>query len=151
MRTAAADLVTILHDEGVSHLFVNPGMHTAPLREALADADAVGIPHPQPILCVHEHVALSAAHGHHLAGGGPQAVMVHLDGGRLKLGGAAENAQRDRVPVIVFCGDGAEWRSTYEKLPDAPPAIASEPGLLGVTGKWAADLSRAANPALLLR
>src|SRR5258708_18402089 len=108
MRTATADLVAILYDEGVTHVFVNPGMHTAPLREALADADAAGVPHPQPVLCVHEHIALCAAHGHHLAGGGPQAVMVHVASGRLNLGGAPLNAQRDHVPVPLFCGGAAE-------------------------------------------
>ena len=66
MRTAAAELVAVMYDEGVSHLFVNPGMHTAPLRQALAEAGAAGLPHPTPVLCVHEHVALCAAHGHHL-------------------------------------------------------------------------------------
>src|SRR5215831_850354 len=79
MRTAAAELVTMLQDEGISHLFVNPGMHAAPLREALTEAEAAGLPHPQPVLCVHEHVALSAAHGHFLVSGGPQAVMVHVE------------------------------------------------------------------------
>src|SRR5437588_3041762 len=105
-RTAAAELVTILFDEGISHLFLNPGMNTAALREALADAPAVGV--PQPVLCVHEHVALSAAHGHHLASGLPQAVMVHVEAGTLSLGSAAENARRDLVPVAVLTGESAE-------------------------------------------
>ncbi|HSR22752.1 MAG TPA: thiamine pyrophosphate-binding protein, partial [Candidatus Eisenbacteria bacterium] len=108
MRTAAAELVAILYDEGVGHLFVNPGMHTAPLRQALAEATAAGTPHPEPVLCVHEQVALAAAHGHHLAGGTPQAVMVHVESGRLSAGGAVQNAQRDQVPVTIFCGGGAE-------------------------------------------
>src|SRR5215467_8998306 len=119
MRSATADLVAILYDEGVSHLFVNPGMQTAPLRDALAEAEAAGVPHPQPINCVHEHVALCAAHGHHLAGGGSQAVMVHVESGRLNLGAAAGNAQRDRVPITLFCGGGAECRQLLEAGIDA--------------------------------
>src|SRR5437660_3830658 len=99
--TAAAELVTILFDEGISHLFLNPGMNSAPLREALADAQAAGVSQPRSVLCVHEHIALSAAHGHHLASGLPQAVMLRVEAGSLDLGGAAENAQRDQVPVAI--------------------------------------------------
>jgi len=149
VRTAVADLLAILYDEGVSHLFVNPGMHTAPLREALADAEAAGVPHPQPILCVHEHVALCAAHGHYLAGGGTQAVMVHVENGTLNLGGAAGNAQRDRVPVTLFCGGGAECRQLLEALSAA--ASEPEPGLLSGVSKWAVDLSRGGELGALTR
>jgi acetolactate synthase I/II/III large subunit len=149
MRTAAAELVAILYDEGVSHLFVNPGMHTAPLRQALAEADASSLPHPQPVLCVHEHVAVSAAHGHHLAGGGPQAVMLHVESGRLNPGGAVQNAQRDQVPVAIFCGGGAECRSLLTDQPDQNgPA---ESSLLGAASKWAVDLSRGGDLSTLIR
>jgi acetolactate synthase-1/2/3 large subunit len=148
MRSATADLVAILYDEGVSHLFVNPGMHTAPLREALAEAEAAGVPHPQPVLCVHEHVALCAAHGHHLAGGGPQAVMVHVESGHLNLAVAAGNAQRDRVPVTLFCAGGAECRQLLEAVtdPDDP-----QPALLSGASKWAVDLSRGGDLSALTR
>jgi len=35
---AAAELIAILADEGVRHLFINPGTDTAPVQEALAAA-----------------------------------------------------------------------------------------------------------------
>src|SRR2546421_5272656 len=99
---AAADLVALLADEGVSHLFINPGTDTAPVQEALAAAREAGRPLPEAVLCLHEQVALSAAIGHHMAGGRPQAVMVHVDAGTLNLGGAVHNAQRNHVPVVVL-------------------------------------------------
>src|SRR5262252_4823970 len=134
MRTAAAELVTMLQDEGVGHLFVNHGMNTAPLRAALADAEAGGLSHPQPVLCVHEHVALSAAHGHHLVTDAPQAVMVHVENGHLKLEAVAEHAQRSRIPVTVFYGNGGGgWTGTLPELPPTPPQLASEPGMLAST------------------
>src|SRR5215831_18524584 len=147
MRSATADLVAVLYDEGVSHLFLNPGMHTAPLREALAEAEAAGVPHPQPVLCVHEHVALCAAHGHHLAGGGPQAVMVHVESGHLNLGAAAGNAQRDRVPIALFCAGGPECRQLLEADTDGTP----QPALLSGASKWAVDLSRGGDLSALTR
>jgi len=141
----------MLQDEGVGHLFVNHGMNTAPLRAALADADAAGLPHPQPVLCVHEHVALSAAHGHHLVSDAPQAIMVHVDDGQLKLESVAEHAQRSRVPITVFYGSGGCWNDAMPQAPTLPPQVKSEPGLLATTSKWAADLTCADEPGALLR
>lgn len=110
---AAANMVALLADEGVSHLFINPGTDSAPLQEALAAARAAGTPTPQPVLCVHESVALAAAIGHHMISGRPQAVMVHVDAGTLNLGCQIHNAQRNRTPVVVFAG-----RAPYSAAPD---------------------------------
>jgi acetolactate synthase I/II/III large subunit len=151
LRTVAAELVNVLQDEGISHLFINPGMNTTPLREAFSNADVLGLPHPQPILCMHENVALSAAHGHHLVSGSRQAVMVHVEKGDLRLGGAAENAHRNRIPVTVFCGDGGEWANATTERPAPPESVVAEPGMLSSIGRWAADLSRAEDPGMLIR
>jgi acetolactate synthase-1/2/3 large subunit len=150
MRTAAAELVTILQDEGIAHLFINPGMNTAPLRVALAEADMTGVTHPQPVLCVHEHVALSAAHGHHLVSDSPQAVMVHLENGRLRLDGVAENAHHNRVPMTVFCGEDG-WDGAPAEAREAAAHLMDGPALMGTTCKWSADLARATDPATLVR
>jgi len=104
MTEAAAELVEILADEGVGHLFMNPGTDTAPIQEALAAARSAGTPHPDTILCIHEHVALSAAIGHHLLSGRPQGVLVHVDAGTLNVGGALHNAQRNGTPVVIMAG-----------------------------------------------
>jgi acetolactate synthase-1/2/3 large subunit len=112
---AAAELTATLADEGVRHLFINPGTDTAPVQEALAAARAGGGPHPRAVLCTHEFVALSAAMGHYFASGTPQAVMVHVDAGTLNLGGALHNAQRNRVPAVIFAG-----RTPYATSPDIP-------------------------------
>jgi acetolactate synthase I/II/III large subunit len=101
---AAAELVATLADEGVQHLFINPGTDTAPVQEALAAARTASTPSPRAILCTHEFVALSSAMGHYFATGTPQAVLVHVDAGTLNLGGAWHNAQRNRLPVVVFAG-----------------------------------------------
>jgi len=143
VRTLAAELVTILYDEGITHLFLNPVMYTAPLRAALAEAEAAGVPHPQPVLCAHEHVAVCAAHGHHVAGGLPQAVMVHVEGAPLNLGGALDNVLRDLVPVILFSGPD-----------DATPLGIGAPSFSygrASSAKWATDLAQGGDPGLLVR
>ncbi len=100
---AAANLIALLADEGVSHFFINPGTDSAPLQEALAAARATGNPTPQAVLCLHESVALAAAIGHHMISARPQAVMVHVDAGTLNLGCQIHNAQRNRTPVVWWC------------------------------------------------
>src|SRR5918999_4830252 len=144
---AAAELVGTLADEGVEHLFINPGTDTAPVQEALAAARANGTPHPRSVLCTHEFVALSAAMGHHFAGGGPQAVMVHVDAGTLNLGGAIHNAQRNRVPVVIFAG-----RTPYSIAPEVPghrdtyihwqQEQADQQAILRAFGKWSMEVPR---------
>jgi acetolactate synthase I/II/III large subunit len=146
-RDAAAELVGMLADEGVEHLFINPGTDTAPVQEALAAARGNGTPHPRSVLCTHEFVALSAAMGHYFASGGPQAVMVHVDAGTLNLGGAIHNAQRNRVPVVVFAG-----RSPYSSEPEVPghrdtfihwqQEQLDQQAVLRAFGKWTMEVPR---------
>ena len=44
---AAGELVWTLADEGVRHVFFNPGTDTAPVQEALARARTESTPHPR--------------------------------------------------------------------------------------------------------
>ena len=145
--SAASELVGLLADEGVEHLFINPGTDTAPVQEALAAARAEGTPHPRAILCTHEFVALSAAIGHHFATGTPQAVMVHVDAGTLNLGGALHNAQRNRLPGVIFAG-----RSPYTTTRDVPghrdtpihwqQEQLDQQAVLRAFGKWTMEVPR---------
>lgn len=144
---AAAELTQILADEGVQHLFINPGTDTAPVQEALAGARAAGSPSPRAVLCTHEFVALSSAMGHYLATGTPQAVLVHVDAGTLNLGGAVHNAQRNRVPAVIFAG-----RSPYSISPDIPghrdtpiqwqQEQLDQQAVLRAFGKWTMEVPR---------
>ncbi|HKF18350.1 MAG TPA: thiamine pyrophosphate-binding protein [Candidatus Dormibacteraeota bacterium] len=140
MRTAAAELVTILYDEGVSHVFVSPGANATALRDSLTDAETEGMPHPEPILCAHEQVAILAAHGHHLASGGPQAVVVSVEGPDLNLGGAIHGAQRHRIPMTVFSSAGRATPSPTAGKWSADPRVAVH---LGIAARRAFQISRA--------
>jgi acetolactate synthase-1/2/3 large subunit len=144
---AAGELVATLADEGVQHLFINPGTDTAPVQEALAAARAAEAPHPRAVLCTHEFVALSAAMGHYFVSGEPQAVMVHVDAGTLNLGGAIANAQRNQVPVVIFAG-----RTPYSTDPDVPghrdtyihwqQEQPDQQAILRAFGKWTMEVPR---------
>jgi acetolactate synthase I/II/III large subunit len=103
-KTAAALLLDALREAGVSYLFANFGSDHPAIIEALAEERERGVTSPAVILCPHEYVALSAAHGYAAVTGRPQAVFVHTDVGTANLGGAVHNAARSRVPVFIFAG-----------------------------------------------
>ena len=50
-------------DRGVEYLFANAGTDFAPMIEALAKAQALGLPHPKPVTCAHENTAQHMAIG----------------------------------------------------------------------------------------
>lgn len=104
MTSASSAFLDALQDAGVTHLFVNLGSDHPAFVEAYAKARATGRPVPDMVTCPNEMVALSAAHGHALASGKPQAVIVHVDCGTQALAGAVHNAMRARVPVLIFAG-----------------------------------------------
>ena len=153
---AAAELIATLADEGVQHLFINPGTDTAPVQEALAAARKQETPSPRAVLCTHEFVALSAAMGHYFASGRPQAVMVHVDIGTLNLGGALHNAQRNRVPAVIFAG-----RSPYATAPGIPghrdnyihwpQEQLDQQAVVRAFGKWTIEVPRGRDLGLIVR
>jgi acetolactate synthase-1/2/3 large subunit len=153
---AAAELIRTLADEGVQHLFINPGTDTAPVQEALAAARKDGVPAPRAVLCTHEFVALSAAMGHYFASDTPQAVMVHVDAGTLNLGGALHNAQRNRVPAVIFAG-----RSPYATGAGIPghrdtyihwqQEQLDQQAVVRAFGKWTMEVPRGRDLGLIVR
>jgi acetolactate synthase-1/2/3 large subunit len=152
---AAAQLVALLADEGVRHLFINPGTDTAPVQEAMAAARASGSPRPETVLCLHEHIALSAAIAHHMVTGQPQAVMVHVDAGTLNLGGAIHNAQRNGTPVVVFAGRAPYTVAGVRGHRDSPIHWQQEQldqaAVMRAFGKWTMEVPRGRELAPIVR
>ena len=104
--TTSAAFLEALAEAGVRYIFANLGSDHPGLIEALARVKAQGLQGdvPRLIVCPHETVALSAAHAYAMVTCEPQAVIVHVEGGTLNLGGAVSNAARGRAPVFIFAG-----------------------------------------------
>ena len=107
----AEAFIEVLNANGVECIFINPGSDLIPILEALAKFRVEGRKAPEVILCQHEMLAMTAAHGYFMATERPQVVLVHLDVGTLQVGGALHNAQRGYAGVI-FCAGHAPW--TFE-------------------------------------
>jgi len=106
VEAGAEAFIELLNANGVEYIFLNPGTDTIPVQEAIAKFNAQGKRTPGVVLCLHESVAMSAAHGYFVVSGRPQVVLVHVDAGTQNVGGALHNAQRGRIGV-VFCAGRA--------------------------------------------
>ncbi len=104
MYTASSAFLDALVEHGVSCIFANLGSDHPALVEGIAEARAAGRPIPQVITCPNEMVGMSAAHGHWLASGVAQAVVVHVECGTQALAGAVHNADKGRAPMLIFAG-----------------------------------------------
>jgi len=104
MYTASSAFLEALTEAGIEYIFANWGSDHPALVEALAEARATGRRVPAVITCPNEMVALSIAHGHAQISGKPQAVVVHVECGTQALAGAVHNADKGRIPVLIFAG-----------------------------------------------
>jgi acetolactate synthase-1/2/3 large subunit len=91
-------------DRGVEYLFANAGTDFAPMIEALARAQALGLPHPRPVTCPHENTAQHMAIGYYLATGRPQLTMHHVNVGTANAMNGLLNASRGQVPILFTAG-----------------------------------------------
>lgn len=146
--TVAAAVLAVFGELGVDAVFLNPGTDTAPFQEAVA---AAADP-PRLVLCLHEAVALAAAHGYFAATGRPQVVMVHVDVGTQNLGSMVHNAARAEVGVVIVAGRTPV--TSYGELPggrDTPvhwmQDVPDQAGVVRPYVKWSSDLE----PAVAIR
>jgi acetolactate synthase-1/2/3 large subunit len=102
--TVADAYLAVLADRGVDYLFANAGTDFAPLIEALAKAQALGTPHPEPVTCPHENTAQHMAIGYYLVTGRPQLTMMHVNVGTANGMNGLLNASRGYVPMLFTAG-----------------------------------------------
>jgi acetolactate synthase-1/2/3 large subunit len=147
---AADGLLALFHANGVKYIFINPGSDLVPILESAARFKLRGLPAPEFILCQHESLAMTAAHGYFMATGKPQAVLVHLDVGTLQVGGSLHNAQRGYAGII-FCAGLAPWTFEGERRGGRFSSIdfrmeqADQAGIVRQYVKWAHELKCADN------
>ncbi len=104
VATVAEAYLSVLRDRGVGRLFVNAGTDFAPFVEAYARRKESGLDLPELVICAHENLAVSMAHGAYLGDGRVQAVMVHTSVGTANAVCGTFNAVTDRVPILLAAG-----------------------------------------------
>ena len=96
-------IVDLLQSFGIEYVALNPGATYRGLHDSLVN---YGEGRPEIILCTHEKVAVSLAHGYAKTTGKPMGAIVHDVVGLLHSTMGVYYAHLDRVPVMVLGATG---------------------------------------------
>jgi len=130
--TGRTAFLQLLADEGVTHLFGNPGTTELPIMEVVPD-----FPQLKFVLGLHESVVLGMADGFARASGRLTAANVHVAPGLGNAMGALYNAKFSNSPVIVTAGQQEQGHGLLEPLLYAPLVPLAQPLV-----KWAIEATR---------
>src|SRR5580698_7536408 len=139
-RRARDVLLDILRDEGITHVFGNPGSTEMPLMDALVDAPDISY-----ILGLQEATAVGMADGWALASGRAAFVNLHAMGGLGNAMGVLVASKASETPLVVTAG-----QQDTRHLMTEPWLSGDLVALAAPVAKWAKELRRAddVGPAL---
>jgi benzoylformate decarboxylase len=133
--TGRAAFLQLLVDEGVTHLFGNPGTTELAIMEVVPD-----FPQLNFILGLQEAVVLAMADGFCRASNRLAAANVHVMPGLGNAMGALYNAKFSGSPVIVTAGQQEQGHGLLEPMLYEPLVPVAQPLV-----KWAVEVTRAAD------
>jgi benzoylformate decarboxylase len=130
--TGRSAFLALLEDEGITHLFGNPGTTELPIMHALAD-------HPDLtyVLGLQEALVVAMADGFSRASGRLVACNVHVAPGLGNALGSLFNAKFTGTPMILTAGQQEQGHGLTEPLLYHPLVPMAEPLV-----KWAVEVTR---------
>ncbi len=139
-RRARDVLIDILRDEGITHVFGNPGSTEMPLMDALVDTPDIAY-----VLGLQEATAVGMADGWALATGRTAFVNLHAMGGLGNAMGVLVASKASETPLVVTAG-----QQDTRHLMTEPWLSGDLVALAAPVTKWAKELRRAddVGPAL---
>jgi benzoylformate decarboxylase len=140
-RRAYHVLIDVLRDEGVTHVFGNPGSTEMPLMDALVDAPDVAY-----VLGLQEATAVAMADGWALASGKVGFVNLHAMGGLGNAMGALVASKASETPLVVTAG-----QQDTRHLSSEPWLAGDLVALASPAMKWAGEARRGADVGKLVR
>ena len=140
--TGRRAFLQLLADEGVTHLFGNPGTTELAIMEVVPD-----FPQLKFVLGLQESAVMAMADGFCRASGRLTAANVHVMPGLGNAMGALYNAKFSGSPVILTAGQQEQGHGLLEPLLYEPLVPVAQPLV-----KWAVEVTRAADlPRILHR
>lgn len=130
--TGRSAFLALLKDEGVTHLFGNPGTTELPIMHALKDHPDLGY-----VMAMQESLVVAMADGFSRGSGKLSAVNVHVAPGLGNAMGSLYNAKFTGTPMILTAGQQEQGHGLKEPLlydelvPMAAPLV-----------KWAIEVTR---------
>ena len=105
-RPGSDFMVDVIKTLDLEYMTLNPGSSFRALHESLINYG--GNKAPELITCMHEEAAVAMAHGYSKAAGKPMGVAIHGTVGLQHATMAIYNAWVDRVPIVMFAGNGLD-------------------------------------------
>lgn len=133
--------LSLLVDEGVTHLFGNPGTTELPIMHALRDHASLTY-----VLGLQESVVIAMADGFCRASGKLAACNVHVAPGLGNALGAIYNANLSGSPLIITAGQQEQGHGLMEPLLYGPLVDMARPLV-----KWATEITRIEDVPRILR
>src|ERR1700704_4091540 len=130
--TGRSAFLALLKDEGVTHLFGNPGTTELPIMHALKD-------HPDLtyVMAMQESLVVAIADGYSRASGRLVACNVHVAPGLGNAMGSLFNAKFTGTPMILTAGQQEQGHGLMEPVLYGPLVQMAEPLV-----KWAVEVTR---------
>ena len=130
--TGRSAFLALLKDEGITHLFGNPGTTELPIMHALKD-------HPDVtyVMAMQESLVVAIADGFSRASGKLVACNVHVAPGLGNALGSLYNASFTGTPMILTAGQQEQGHGLMEPVLYGPLVQMAEPLV-----KWAVEVSR---------
>jgi len=130
--TGRSAFLALLKDEGITHLFGNPGTTELPIMHALKD-------HPDLtyVMAMQESLVVAIADGFSRASGRLVACNVHVAPGLGNAMGSLFNASFTGTPMILTAGQQEQGHGLMEPVLYGPLVQMAEPVV-----KWAVEVTR---------
>src|SRR5246500_2320187 len=130
--TGRSAFLALLKDEGITHLFGNPGTTELPIMHALKD-------HPDLtyVMAMQESLVVAIADGFSRASGRLVACNVHVAPGLGNAMGSLFNASFTGTPMILTAGQQEQGHGLMEPVLYGPLVKMAEPVV-----KWAVEVTR---------
>ena len=140
-RRASDVLLDILRDEGITHIFGNPGSTEMPLMDALVDAPDITY-----VLGLQEATAVGMADGWALCSGKTGFVNLHAMGGLGNAMGVLVASKASETPLVVTAG-----QQDTRHLMTEPWLSGDLVALAAPVTKWAKEVRRGEDVGSALR
>ena len=131
----------MLKDEGITHLFGNPGTTELPIMHALKE-----YPDLTYVMAMQESLVVAIADGFSRASGRLVACNVHVAPGLGNAMGALYNAKFTGTPIILTAGQQEQGHGLMEPMLYGPLVRIAEPLV-----KWAVEVTRLEDLPRILR
>jgi acetolactate synthase-1/2/3 large subunit len=102
-------MIDVIKTLDLEYMSTNPGSSFRSIHESLINYG--GNTKPELLTCMHEEAAIAMAHGYAKAAGKPMGAMIHGTVGLQHGSMAIYNAWVDRVPIVLFAGNGLDAMS----------------------------------------